>query len=115
MADIAGANKLLDKFKSQAKAGKHEDAKDTLTDLKVKLVDFTALPPLLQQTATKDKELMLARDMLEHSVLLAVQLQARSARALPRPCCFLRRAGRVQCTALALHRRQQLALAAPKS
>ena len=77
MPDISGANKLLDKFKSQIKSSKLEDARETLTDLKVKLVDFTALPPLLQNTSTKDQELMLARDMLERSVLLAVQLQVR--------------------------------------
>ena len=79
MADIAGAKKLLDQFKKAVQQNKGDNAKDLLTDLKIKLVEFPALPPTLAQTKTKDQELMLARDALEHSILLSVNLQARSA------------------------------------
>ena len=77
MADIAGASKALDQFKKLINSGNHQKASDALTDVKLRVVQFQGLPPMLQDTPTRDKELMLARDMLEHSVFLSVSLQAR--------------------------------------
>jgi hypothetical protein len=75
MADIRGASALLDRYKKLINSGEYDAARNLLTELKLKVVEFTALPPQLEQTPTAQKELMIARDMLEQSVLLAVKSQ----------------------------------------
>lgn len=77
MADVKGAASQLAKFKDLVAKGSNDEAKRLLTTLKIKLTEFTALPPLLQDTPTKDQERMIARDMLEHSIFLAVNLEVR--------------------------------------
>lgn len=77
MPDLAGAKKMLEKLKSLTAAQQYNDARDLLTDIKVKMLDFTALPPVLEASKTQEQELVLARDLLENAVLLAVHAQAR--------------------------------------
>ncbi|EIE22372.1 hypothetical protein COCSUDRAFT_37026 [Coccomyxa subellipsoidea C-169] len=50
-----------------------------LNTLKLKLTELPALPPLLQQTPTAQKELLVARDVLEQAVSLSVKLQDEAA------------------------------------
>ena len=75
MVDIPGTTKLLEQFKKLISSGSHQKANDALTEVKLKVVQLQGLPPMLQDTPTREQELMIARDMLEHSVFLAVSLQ----------------------------------------
>ena len=79
MADVKTAAALLQKYKQHIEAGKFNEAKKLLTDLKLRVVQFTALPPQCAQTSTSQQELLIARDMLEQSVLLAIKTQVCSA------------------------------------
>ena len=75
MADLKGGAALLAKFKQNISGGKLKEAKQLLTQLKIQVVQFKALPPLCAPTSTSQQELIIARDMLEQSVLLAIKLQ----------------------------------------
>lgn len=75
MADVKGAAALLAKFKQNINSARLKEAKQLLTQLKLQVVQFKALPPLCAQTSTSQQELIIARDMLEQSVLLAIKLQ----------------------------------------
>lgn len=77
MADIKKAAGVLEQYKKLIVSGQHEKAKALLTDLKLLVVQFPALPPACAQSSTGQQELMIARDMLEQSVLLAVKMQVR--------------------------------------
>lgn len=77
MADVKTAAAVLEKYKKLIVSGQHEKAKALLTDLKLLVVQFPALPPACAQSSTGQQELMIARDMLEQSVLLAVKMQVR--------------------------------------
>ena len=50
-----------------------DQCEQILEELKELLVQFTSLPPLFQQSATAEQELLLARDVLEHAVLLSTK------------------------------------------
>lgn len=75
MADIKKASQVLENYKKLIVSGQHDTAKSLLTDLKLLVVQFPALPPACAQSNTSQQELMIARDMLEQSVLLAVKMQ----------------------------------------
>jgi hypothetical protein len=74
-ADVSGCAALLAKYKQHIKGNRLKEAKQLLTQLKLQVVQFKSLPPLCAQTSTSQQELILARDMLEQSVLLAIRLQ----------------------------------------
>jgi 26S proteasome regulatory subunit N12 len=73
MADAAA--KALATLKTQYAAGDTAKASATLTQLKLQLCGFTALPPTYAQTPTAQKELTVGREVLEYAVLLSVKLQ----------------------------------------
>jgi hypothetical protein len=75
MADVKGAAAQLTSFKELVAKGQNDEAYRLLTQLKVKLTEFQALPPILQNTPTKEKECMIARDLLEHSIFLAINME----------------------------------------
>lgn len=77
MADVKKAASVLERYKKLIVSGKHDEAKRLLTDLKLLVVQFPALPPACAESNTGQQELMIARDMLEQSVLLAVKMQVR--------------------------------------
>ncbi|KAK3258309.1 hypothetical protein CYMTET_32642 [Cymbomonas tetramitiformis] len=66
---------ILDSFKAAFNSGDVQKAKSLLSSLKVKLTEFTSLPPFFEDTPTAPKELMIAREVLEHAVLLSVKLE----------------------------------------
>ena len=76
-ADVKGCAALLSKYKEHISGNRLKEAKQLLTQLKLQVVQFQALPPLCAQTSTSQQELIIARDMLEQSVLLAIKLQVR--------------------------------------
>jgi hypothetical protein len=75
MADVEGAATQLAKFKQLVAKDQNDEAYRLLTALKVKLTQFQALPPMLRDTSTKAKECMIARDLLEHSIFLAINME----------------------------------------
>lgn len=74
-ADVKGCSALLSKYKQHINGNRLKEAKQLLTQLKLQVVQFKALPPLCARTSTSQQELIIARDMLEQSVLLAIKLQ----------------------------------------
>ncbi|GBF96979.1 26S proteasome non-ATPase regulatory subunit [Raphidocelis subcapitata] len=74
MADVLkDAQKLFDQLKAAYDKKKYDEAKKVLAQLKVKLVQLPSLPPASAPSANAEKELQLARDVLEHAVLLALK------------------------------------------
>eukprot|EP00897_Mesotaenium_endlicherianum_P008130 jgi/Mesen1/7345/ME000377S06568 len=72
---IEEVGKVSRQFKQAFERNDLTVAKSLLADLKLKLTEFSALPPLLQPTPTAKEELQLARDILEHAVVLSVKLK----------------------------------------
>jgi 26S proteasome regulatory subunit N12 len=75
MAALKDAVQAVDAFKKEfSKANADlQLCQDMISDIKVKLLSFQALPPTFAQTATAQQEIVVARDALEHAVLLAVR------------------------------------------
>ena len=82
--DLASAQNSFKEFKTfeQATASSSSSSKDEssfqtafnlLENLKVALTHLTALPPLFEQTKSKKEELLLARELLEMSVILCAR------------------------------------------
>ncbi|CAL8468664.1 g8204 [Coccomyxa elongata] len=79
MAVLNDTTKLLDQLKGAVSKNDLSTATRILSALKLKLTELPALPPLLQKTPTAQKELLLARDVLEQAVSLSVKLQDEAA------------------------------------
>jgi 26S proteasome regulatory subunit N12 len=77
-ANVKAAATQLDKFKKQIKAKQYDGALATLSELKIMVTGFPSLPPLGKESSTQKQELMIARDMLEHSVLLSADMKVRT-------------------------------------
>ena len=84
--DLASAQNSFKEFKkafeqatasSSSSSSKDESSFQTafnlLENLKVALTHLTALPPLFEQTKSKKEELLLARELLEMSVILCAR------------------------------------------
>ncbi|KAJ7550781.1 hypothetical protein O6H91_07G118200 [Diphasiastrum complanatum] len=74
-AKFADAEKLFDRLKSAFVAQDYETSITLLSQLKVKLTEFSGLPPLYRQTPTQVQELVLARSILEYAVILSVKTE----------------------------------------
>lgn len=68
--------------------GELDEAQGLLLDLKVKLLGFKSLPPWFEASSSAGKELLVARDIMEEAVALAVK--ARDADAFERNFLQLR-------------------------
>lgn len=75
MSDLSATNRLFDEFKVFLDRGDFKSARQKLSGLKVQLTKLPALPPSFQQSSSAQKELPLARDILEHAVFLSVKLE----------------------------------------
>lgn len=75
MAALQDVAKAVDAFKKEFnKAGADlEQCEDMISDIKVKLLSFKALPPFFEASSSAQQEVVVARDVLEHAVLLAVR------------------------------------------
>mmetsp|Transcript_1270 Transcript_1270/g.4237 ORF Transcript_1270/g.4237 Transcript_1270/m.4237 type:complete len:267 (-) Transcript_1270:145-945(-) len=71
-ATLQSVQKEADAFKKACGGRDPANAEKLLGALKVKLLQFPSLPPTFQQTPNAQQELALARDVLEHAVLLGV-------------------------------------------
>ncbi|KAK9831162.1 hypothetical protein WJX74_005703 [Apatococcus lobatus] len=71
---IAEAGKDSGQFKAAISRKDYTSAKRLLSKLKLHLTEMSGLPPMLEQTSTASEELQLARDVLEHGVLLSAQM-----------------------------------------
>ncbi|KAJ9514117.1 hypothetical protein QJQ45_002210 [Haematococcus lacustris] len=79
MAVLTEAQALLSRFKDSYARQDLKTAESLLGQLKVKLIQLPALPPVSQPSATAEQELALARDAMEHAAMLAVKLQNEAA------------------------------------
>ncbi|GFH27751.1 26S proteasome regulatory subunit, partial [Haematococcus lacustris] len=79
MAVLTEAQALLSRFKDSYARQDLKTAESLLGQLKVKLIQLPALPPVSQPSATAQQELALARDAMEHAAMLAVKLQDEAA------------------------------------
>lgn len=79
MADVKGAAQLLERFKQSISRNDADAAKRISTEFKIKLTEFTALPPRLERTSTAEQELRIAREMLEHSVIFSIHTKDNAA------------------------------------
>mmetsp|Transcript_12269 Transcript_12269/g.26462 ORF Transcript_12269/g.26462 Transcript_12269/m.26462 type:complete len:264 (+) Transcript_12269:65-856(+) len=73
MSVVQAASQEFEKFKAAYSKNDLKTAESILAQLKLKLIQFPALPPLFEKSATAQQELLLAREVLEHAVLLAVK------------------------------------------
>ncbi|KAH7279843.1 hypothetical protein KP509_37G039700 [Ceratopteris richardii] len=78
-AKIAQAQALFEKFKSCYSRKDFDTCSTLLSELKVKLTEFQGLPPLFQQTQTAVSELLLARSIFEHAVVLSILTEDQEA------------------------------------
>mmetsp|Transcript_23282 Transcript_23282/g.59504 ORF Transcript_23282/g.59504 Transcript_23282/m.59504 type:complete len:281 (-) Transcript_23282:193-1035(-) len=76
---LKDAQGLLDKLKGAYQKNDIKSANDLLAQLKLKLIQLPALPPVSQPSPTAQQELALARDVLEHAVLVAVKAKDEGA------------------------------------
>lgn len=79
MAALAQTQSLFDRFKSAYSKKDFETSCTLLSQLKVKLTGFQSLPPLFQQTPTALQELLLARSIFEHAVILSIMTEDQEA------------------------------------
>lgn len=76
---IAQTQGLFEKFKVAYAKKDFETSCTLLSQLKVKLTEFQSLPPLFRQTPTAVQELMLARNIFEHAVVLSIMTEDQEA------------------------------------
>ncbi|EFJ16454.1 hypothetical protein SELMODRAFT_271572 [Selaginella moellendorffii] len=69
---VLEAQRLYGRLETSIFARNFESARAFLNQLKVKLTEFSGLPPLYRHTSTQVEELKLARSILEQAVLLSV-------------------------------------------
>ncbi|MEW5300209.1 MAG: hypothetical protein WDW38_003048 [Sanguina aurantia] len=73
------ATQLFAKFKASYSKGDLSGAESLLSQLKLKLILLPALPPCYEESPTSQQELLLARDIYEHAVLLSLKQKNDSA------------------------------------
>lgn len=77
---LKDTQQLYDKLKAAYNKKDYNTAKTLLGQLKVKLIQLPAVPPNLDTSSgTAQQELLLARDVYEHAVLVALQSQNEAA------------------------------------
>mmetsp|Transcript_17296 Transcript_17296/g.56606 ORF Transcript_17296/g.56606 Transcript_17296/m.56606 type:complete len:265 (-) Transcript_17296:985-1779(-) len=69
---LSGVSSTFERFKAAVASGDTASAAGLLNQLKVAMTELKALPPFFEQTPTAQQELLLAREVLEHAVLLSV-------------------------------------------
>ncbi|CAL5221569.1 g3785 [Coccomyxa viridis] len=75
MAVLNEASNLFTQLKGAVGKNDLQTANRLLSTIKLKLTQLPALPPQLERTPTAQKELNLARDVLEQAVFLSIQMQ----------------------------------------
>lgn len=80
MTVLKDTQQLLDKLKNAYKKNDLATGKTVLGQIKIKLIQLPAVPPNSDfSSPTAQQELLLARDVYEHAVLLALKSQSEAA------------------------------------
>uniref|UniRef100_A0A6U0XYY1 CSN8/PSMD8/EIF3K domain-containing protein n=1 Tax=Polytomella parva TaxID=51329 RepID=A0A6U0XYY1_9CHLO len=66
------ANELYKAFEIAYDAKDYETSKGYINRLKIKLIELPALPPMFEYSPTQKEELLLARSVYEHAVILGI-------------------------------------------
>mmetsp|Transcript_11853 Transcript_11853/g.14101 ORF Transcript_11853/g.14101 Transcript_11853/m.14101 type:complete len:267 (+) Transcript_11853:270-1070(+) len=64
---------ILDAFKAAFQKGEIQKSHSLLNDLKLRMTEFSALPPFFEESPSASKQLLIAREVLETAVLLSVK------------------------------------------
>eukprot|EP00245_Coleochaete_scutata_P016741 TRINITY_DN7924_c0_g1_i2.p1 TRINITY_DN7924_c0_g1~~TRINITY_DN7924_c0_g1_i2.p1 ORF type:complete len:286 (+),score=55.00 TRINITY_DN7924_c0_g1_i2:141-998(+) len=78
-AKLKEVNSLFGQFKASYAKNDSPRCLQILSQLKLKLTEFPSLPPLYQQSPTAQQELILAREIFEHAVVLSVRMEDKDA------------------------------------
>lgn len=78
-AKIADITRLFQKFKDAYAKNDVDTSDSILSQIKVKLTELPGLPPLFKSSPTAVQELLLARDIFEHAVVLSVKMEDQDA------------------------------------
>ncbi|BBN11921.1 26S proteasome regulatory subunit N12 [Marchantia polymorpha subsp. ruderalis] len=78
-AKLAECTRIFQKFKAAYQQNDYDTCSNLLSQLKVKLTEFPALPPAYKQTSTAVQELILAREIFEHAIVLSVKTEDQDA------------------------------------
>ncbi|KAK1274805.1 26S proteasome non-ATPase regulatory subunit RPN12A [Acorus gramineus] len=76
---LVEVTQVFDRFKAAYTRNDLQTCSNLLTELKVMLTKFPSLPPLFQQSPNAVQELMIARDIYEHAVVLSVKAEDQDA------------------------------------
>ncbi|XP_071702975.1 26S proteasome non-ATPase regulatory subunit 8 homolog A-like [Rutidosis leptorrhynchoides] len=72
---LTEVSQLFERFKAALVRNDFDTCSRLLSQLKVKLIEFTSLPPLFAESPNASQELALARDIYEHAVVLSVKME----------------------------------------
>ncbi|KAG0586112.1 hypothetical protein KC19_2G065100 [Ceratodon purpureus] len=78
-AKLADITRLFQKFKAAYDKNDVDTSDSLLSQIKVKLTELPGLPPLFKSSPTSKQELLLARDIFEHAVVLSVKMEDQDA------------------------------------
>ncbi|KAK8476153.1 hypothetical protein V6N13_020197 [Hibiscus sabdariffa] len=77
--DLTEVSQLFERFKAAFVRKDFDTCTDLLSQLKVLLTKFRSLPPLFENTPNAVNELLLAREIYEHAVVLSVKIEDQDA------------------------------------
>ncbi|KAK8698268.1 hypothetical protein V6N13_114393 [Hibiscus sabdariffa] len=77
--DLTEVSQLCERFKAAFVRKDFDTCTDLLSQLKVLLTKFRSLPPLFENTPNAVNELLLAREIYEHAVVLSVKIEDQDA------------------------------------
>ncbi|XP_021894848.1 26S proteasome non-ATPase regulatory subunit 8 homolog A [Carica papaya] len=77
--DLTEVSQLFERFKAAFLRRDYDSCINLLSQLKVLLTRFRSLPPLFEDTPNAVQELMIAREIYEHAVVLSVKVEDQDA------------------------------------
>ncbi|EOY09994.1 PREDICTED: 26S proteasome non-ATPase regulatory subunit 8 homolog A [Theobroma cacao] len=76
---LTEVSQLFERFKAAFIRNDYDSCANLLSQLKVLLTKFRSLPPLFENTPNAINELLLAREIYEHAVVLSVKIEDQDA------------------------------------
>ncbi|XP_021282589.1 26S proteasome non-ATPase regulatory subunit 8 homolog A isoform X2 [Herrania umbratica] len=76
---LTEVSQLFERFKAAFIRNDYDSCANLLSQLKVLLTKFRSLPPLFENTPNAVNELLLAREIYEHAVVLSVKIEDQDA------------------------------------
>ncbi|OMO81632.1 SAC3/GANP/Nin1/mts3/eIF-3 p25 [Corchorus olitorius] len=77
--DLVEVSQQFERFKAAFVRKDYDICSNLLSQLKVSLTKFRSLPPLFKNTPNANNELLLAREIYEHAVVLSVKIEDQDA------------------------------------